>query len=75
VHVRSGYEDDRASGLVIVSNDRQRAPDRMIVLAIGETVRGIRPGDVVLVAPGQGVQLRDGTRLVQRTQILARLRD
>ena len=76
VHVRAGYDEERPTGLIVVATDRrQPTPERMIVLGVGEEVRGVRPGDVVLVAPGPALGLRDGTKLVQRAQIVARLRD
>jgi hypothetical protein len=49
--------------------------ERVVVLGVGSEVNDINAGDLVLLLPGNAVELRDGTKIVQREFAIARVRD
>jgi hypothetical protein len=49
--------------------------ERVVVLGVGSEVADVVAGDLVLLLPGNAVELRDGTKIVQREYAIARVRD
>lgn len=75
LHVRPSVEDEGHGKLVLPATVQMNRLDRVIVLATGSDVSDLNAGDLVLLVPGHAVELRDGTRLVQREYAIARVRD
>jgi len=49
--------------------------ERSIVLGVGSEVGDLHPGDVVLAVSTKTVELRDGSKLVRRQHVVARVRE
>lgn len=75
LHVRLSMEDEGTSRLVLPATVQMNRLERVIVLAAGSEVTDISAGDLVLLLPGHAVELRDGTKIVQREFAIARVRD
>ncbi len=75
LHVRPSVEDEGTGRLVLPATVSMNRLERVIVLACGGEVTDLQAGDLVLLIPGHAVELRDGTKIVQREHAVARVRD
>lgn len=75
LHVRPSVEDEGHGKLVLPATVQMNRLERVIVLAGGSDVTDLNAGDLVLLVPGHAIELRDGTKLVQREYAIARVRD
>ena len=75
LHVRPSVEDEGSGRLVLPATVQMNRLERVIVLATGGEVTDLSAGDLVLLMPGHAVELRDGTKIVQREHAVARVRD
>ena len=75
LHVRPSVEDEGSGRLVLPATVQMNRLERVIVLATGGEVTDLTAGDLVLLMPGHAVELRDGTKIVQREHAIARVRD
>lgn len=75
LHVRPSMEEEGTGKLVLPATVSMNRLERVIVLAAGGEVTDIAAGDLVLLLPGHAVELRDGTKIVQREYAVARVRD
>jgi hypothetical protein len=75
LHVRPSVEDEGTGKLVLPATVQMNRLERVIVLAAGSEVSDLSAGDLVLLLPGHAVELRDGTKIVQREHAIARVRD
>ena len=75
LHVRVSVDDEGTSKLIVPTTVQLNRLERVIVLAAGAEVTDLSAGDLVLLLPGHAVELRDGTKLVQREFAIARVTD
>ena len=75
LHVRPSVEDEGTGRLVLPATVQMNRLERVVVLATGGDVTDLNAGDLVLLMPGHAVELRDGTKIVQREHAVARVRD
>lgn len=75
VLVQPSMDDESRGKLVLPATVAQSRLERSIVLACGPAVTDVAPADVVLTLAAQSIELRDGSRLVQRQYVIARLVD
>ncbi len=75
LHVRPSVDDEGTGRLVLPATVQMNRLERVIVLAAGSEVSDVVAGDLVLLLPGHAVELRDGTKIVQREFAIARVRD
>jgi hypothetical protein len=69
-------QDEEAVGrIVLPASITEGRLERCIVLAAGAEVSDLHPGDVVLVVSAKTVELRDGSKLIRRQHVVARVRD
>ena len=73
VHVQPSTDDERIGRIVLPASVGARL-QRSMVLAAGDEVADLAPGDVVFVLGDKALDLRDGSRLVPREAIVARVR-
>jgi co-chaperonin GroES (HSP10) len=75
VLVQPAHEEESRGRLVLPSTIAQSRLERSIVLACGPAVTDLSPADVVLALSAQAIELRDGSKLVQRQYVVARVVD
>lgn len=75
LHVRPSVEDEGTGRLLLPATVQMNRLERVVVLGVGSEVTDISAGDLVLLLPGNAVELRDGTKIVQREFAIARVRD
>ena len=75
LHVRPSVEDEGTGRLLLPATVQMNRLERVVVLGVGSEVADVVAGDLVLLLPGNAVELRDGTKLVQREYAIARVRD
>jgi len=75
LHVRPSVEDEGTGRLLLPATVQMNRLERVVVLGVGSEVNDISAGDLVLLLPGNAVELRDGTKIVQREFAIARVRD
>ena len=75
LHVRPSVEEEGTGRLVLPATVQMNRLERVVVLAVGGEVTDLAAGDLVLLLPGHAVELRDGTKVVQREHAIARVRD
>ena len=75
LHVRPSVEDEGTGRLLLPATVQMNRLERVGVLGVGSEVTDIAAGDLVLLLPGNAVELRDGTKIVQREFAIARVRD
>ena len=73
--LQPALEEEMRGRLLLPSTIAQSRLERSIVLAVGPAVTDLGPADVVLSAAAHAVELRDGTKLVQRQHVVARVVD
>lgn len=82
VHVQPSADDERAGRIILPATVGQGRLQRSMVLAVGDEVTDLAPGDIVMVLPvggagtgtGSALDLRDGSQLVRRSAVVARIR-
>lgn len=74
VHVQPSSEDERAGRIILPAGVGTGRLQRSMVLATGDEVVDLVPGDIVLVLAARGLDLRDGSQLVEREAVVARIR-
>lgn len=75
LHVRPSVEDEGTGRLLLPATVQMNRLERVVVLGVGSEVADVVAGDLVLLLPGNAVELRDGTKIVQREYAIARVRD
>ncbi len=75
LHVRPSVDEESAGRLIVPVTVQMNRLERVIILAVGAEVTDLNAGDLVLVLPDHAIELRDGTRIVQREFAIARVRD
>ena len=75
LHVRPAVEEEASGRLIVPVTVQMNRLERVIVLAVGSEVTDLNAGDLVMLLPDHAVELRDGTRIVQREYAIARVRD
>ena len=75
LHVRPSVEDEGTGKLIVPTTVQLNRLERVIVLASGSEVTDLAAGDLVLLLPGHAIELRDGTKIVQREFAIARVTD
>ena len=75
LHVRPSMDDENTSNLILPATVQMNRLERVVVLGVGSEVADVVAGDLVLLLPGNAVELRDGTKIVQREYAIARVRD
>jgi hypothetical protein len=75
LHVRPSVEDEGTGKLIVPTTVQLNRLERVIVLASGSDVTDLSAGDLVLLLPGHAIELRDGTKIVQREFVVARVTD
>lgn len=75
LHVRPSVEDEGTGRLLLPATVQMNRLERVVVLGVGSEVTDVVAGDLVLLLPGNAVELRDGTKIVQREYAIARVRD
>ena len=75
LHVRPSVEDEGTGRLLLPATVQMNRLERVVVLGVGSEVNDISAGDLVLLLPGNAVELRDGTKIVRREFAIARVRD
>jgi hypothetical protein len=73
--VQPALDEESRGRLLLPSTVSQSRLERGIVLACGPSVTDLAPADVVLSLSAQAIELRDGTKLVQRQHVVARVVD
>ena len=73
--VQPAMDEESRGRLLLPSTVSQSRLERGIVLACGPAVTDLAPADVVLSVSSHAIELRDGTKLVQRQHVVARVVD
>jgi hypothetical protein len=73
LHLQPSLDEDRKGRIYLPASVENSQLRRGIVLAAGENVEGIAQGDVVLTLANKTIDLRDGTQLVRRDFVVARI--
>jgi hypothetical protein len=73
--LQPALEEESRGRLLLPSTVAQSRLERSIVLACGPAVTDLVPADVVLALAAHAIELRDGTKLVQRQHVVARVVD
>ena len=73
--VQPALDEETRGRLLLPSTVSQSRLERSIILACGPSVTDLAPADVVLAVAAQAIELRDGTKLVQRQHVVARVVD
>jgi co-chaperonin GroES (HSP10) len=75
VLVQPAMDEESRGRLLLPATVSQSRLERTIVLACGPAVTDLAPADVVLALSSQAIELRDGTKLIQRQHVVARVID
>ena len=73
--LQPAMEEETRGRIVLPPSAAQTRLERGIVLAVGASVGDLAAGDVVLALAQHAIRLRDGSALVQRPAVVARIRD
>lgn len=73
LHVQPSIDEDRKGRIYLPANVENSRLTRSLVLATGEQVTDLVPGDPVLVLTAKTIDLRDGSKLVRREYVVARV--
>jgi hypothetical protein len=73
--VETSVAEETVGRLVLPVEVASGRVERVVVLAVGNEVQDLHAGDLVLILPASAIELRDGTKLVQRSNAIARVRD
>jgi hypothetical protein len=73
VHLQPSIDEDRKGRIYLPANVEGTQLLRCVALAVGSKVDDIHVGDLVLALSGRTIDLRDGTKLVRREHVVARL--
>ena len=73
VHVQPSADDEKKGRIYLPAGVGDHALQRSMVLAVGDEVVGVRAGDVVFILGNEAIDLRDGSRLVQRHHVVAKV--
>lgn len=73
--VQPSLEEESRGRLVLPATVAQSLLERCIVLSVGSSITDLHPADVVLILGQKAIELRDGSRLVEREHVVARLHD
>ncbi len=73
VHLQPSIDEDRKGRIYLPANVEGAQLLRCLVLALGDTVSDLHPGDAVLMLASKGIDLRDGSKLARREHVVARL--
>ena len=73
VHLQPSIDEDRKGRIYLPANVEGAQLLRCVALAVGSEVTDLHVGDLVLVLSGRTIDLRDGTKLVRREHVVARL--
>ena len=74
VHLQPSLDEERKGRIYLPANLDGSRLTRCLVLATGDDVTDMHPGDLVLVLAGKAIDLRDGSQLAKREFVVARLR-
>ena len=75
VLVQPTMEEEAVGRIVLPANMTEGRLERSIVLGVVSEVSDLHPGDVVLAVSTKTVELRDGSKLVRRQHVVARVRE
>lgn len=73
LHLQPSIDEERRGRIYLPANVDGARLVRCLVLASGDLVSDLQPGDVVLVLAGKTIDLRDGTMLAKRDAAIARM--
>jgi hypothetical protein len=73
LHVQPSAGDQRAGRIVLPPSIGDDRLARSMVLATGEEVTDVHVGDIVYIVSSKTVDMRDGSSLVQRKYVVARV--
>ena len=73
VHLQPSMDEERKGRIYLPVNVEGSRLVRAFVLATGDQVTDLQPADVVMALAAQSIELRDGTTLVQREHVVARM--
>ncbi|MCB0878696.1 MAG: hypothetical protein KDC46_06910 [Thermoleophilia bacterium] len=73
VHLQPSIGEDRKGQIYLPANVEGAQLLRCLVLALGDAVSDLAPGDAVLMLASKGIDLRDGSKLARREHVVARL--
>lgn len=73
LHLQPSIDEERRGRIYLPANLDGARLVRCLVLASGDQVSDLQPGDVVLVLASKTIELRDGTTLAPRTAAVARM--
>lgn len=73
LHLQPSIDEERKGRIYLPANVDGSRLVRAFVLAAGDNVTDLHPADVVLVLAAKSLELRDGTTLVRREHVVARM--
>lgn len=73
VHLQPSMDEERKGRIYLPVNVDGSRLVRAFVLAVGDRVTDLHPADVVMALAAQSIELRDGTSLVRREHVVARM--
>jgi hypothetical protein len=73
VHLQPSIGEDRKGQIYLPANVEGAQLLRCLVLALGDRVTDLSPGDAILMLSAKGIDLRDGSKLARREHVVARL--
>jgi len=73
LHVQPSIDEDRKGRIYLPANVDNARLTRCLVLATGDQVTDLTPGDPVLVLTNKTLDMRDGSKLVRREFVVARV--
>ncbi len=73
IHLQPALDEERKGRIYLPANMEGSRLTRCLVMASGDTVTDLHPGDLVLVLSAKTIDMRDGTQLTRREHVVARL--
>jgi hypothetical protein len=73
LHLQPSIDEERKGRIYLPANVDGARLTRCLVLASGDQVSDLTPGDVVLALSSKTIDLRDGTTLIRREYVIARM--
>lgn len=73
IHLQPSIDEERKGRIYLPANVDGSRLIRAFVLAAGDQVVDLHPADVVMALAAKTIELRDGTMLVKREYIVARM--
>ncbi len=73
IHLQPALDEERKGRIYLPANMEGSRLTRCLVMASGDSVTDLHPGDLVLVLASKTIDMRDGTQLTRREHVVARL--